>query len=114
MTYQTKSSSLLLLLLLLLAVNETDGAKSNDICIVTPSRFFVRYVNEFARGLRRITCRSTHFNIVNTESVDGRRCSADVLIMVDDVTRNVAAIPFKAFEIEMKFIDYLKFEEKNW
>lgn len=71
-----------------------------------------------ARGLRRITCRSTHFNMVSTESVnienflgqigmeqkfrqkllpvDGKRCSADVLTICEDVTRNVAAIPFKA------------------
>lgn len=40
--------------------------------------------------------RSTHFSMVNTESVDGKRCSADVLTMCDDVTRNVAAIPFNA------------------
>lgn len=86
-----------MLLLLLLAVSDADGTRSNDICMVTPSRFFVRYVKELARGLRRITCRSTHFNIVNTESVDGRRCSADVLTIADDVTRNVAAIPFKAW-----------------
>lgn len=97
---QTKSSSLLLLLLLLLAVNDADGTKSNDICMVTQSRFLLRYVNELARGFRRITCRSTHFNMVKTESVDGKRCSADVFTIADDVTRNVAAIPFKAFKIK--------------
>lgn len=71
------------------------GTKPKDICMVTPSRFFCRYVSEFARGLRRIKWRSTHLSIVSTESVDGSRCSAFVRVMCDDVTRNVAAMPFK-------------------
>jgi hypothetical protein len=48
------------------------------------------------RGLRLLRCLSTHFNIVRTESVLGRRLSAEVRIMCDDATRKVAAIPFKA------------------
>lgn len=48
------------------------------------------------RGLRLLRCLSTHFSMVSTESVLGRRRSAEVRIMCDDATRNVAAIPFNA------------------
>lgn len=48
------------------------------------------------RGLRLLRCLSTHFSIVRTESVLGKRLSADVRMMCDDATRKVAAIPFNA------------------
>lgn len=54
------------------------------------------YVREFALGLRREKCRSTHLSIAKTESVDERRRSADVLVMLEDAIRKVAAIPFNA------------------
>lgn len=48
------------------------------------------------RGLRLLRCLSTHFSIVRTESVLGRRRSAEVRIICDEATRKVAAIPFSA------------------
>lgn len=71
-----------------------------DICICMVSRVsreFLLYVRELARGLRREKCLSTHFSIASTESVDERRLSADVLVMLDDAMRNVAAIPLRAW-----------------
>jgi hypothetical protein len=59
-------------------------------------------------GFLRLRCLSTHLSIVKTESVDGRRRSAAVFTIDDDVTRNVAAIPFKAYEkitLAQTFID---------
>ena len=64
--------------------------------MVTASLRLFLYVREFARGLRRIKCRSTHLSIVKTESVDGKRLSAAVLMMVDDAILKVAAIPLSA------------------
>lgn len=54
------------------------------------------YVREFALGLRREKWRSTHLSMASTESVEDRRLSAEVLIMLDEAIRNVAAIPFSA------------------
>lgn len=54
-------------------------------------------ISVLLRGLRLLKCLSTHFNMVNTESVLGKRLSADVRIMCDDATRKVAAIPFNAY-----------------
>lgn len=53
-------------------------------------------------GLRWLRWRSNHFSIVRTESVLGRRLSAAVRMMLDDATRNVAAIPFKACNINLR------------
>jgi hypothetical protein len=69
------------------------------------------YVRELALGLRLEKCRSTHFNIANTESVEERRRSADVLIMWDDAIRNVAAIPLRACNIFNEV--YIKFFKNN-
>lgn len=53
-------------------------------------------ISVLLRGLRLLKCLSTHFSMVNTESVLGKRLSADVRIICDDATRKVAAIPFNA------------------
>lgn len=69
-----------------------------DICNSIESLAFRAFLNvrELALGLRREKCRSTHFSIANTESVDDSRRSADVLIIDDDAIRKVAAMPFRA------------------
>ena len=59
-------------------------------------RLYREPMSSLLRGLRLLKCRSTHFNIVRTESVLGSRRSAEVRMICEDATRNVAAIPFNA------------------
>jgi hypothetical protein len=42
---------------------------------------------------------------MRTESVFGRRLAAAVRIILDEATRNVAAIPFKAWNINLKVMN---------
>lgn len=55
-----------------------------DISMVTPAllrRNLDDGISILLRGLRLLRCLSTHFSIVKTESVLGKRLSADVRIM---------------------------------
>lgn len=47
-------------------------------------------------GLLFIKCRSTHLSMVKTESVEGKRRSAAVLMMLELAIRKVAAMPRSA------------------
>lgn len=66
------------------------------ICMLSLAFLAFLYVRELALGLRREKWRSTHLSMARTESVEDNRRSADVLVMVEDAMRNVAAIPFSA------------------
>ena len=69
-----------------------------DISILIPELLRLLLSGLCSRGLRRLKCRSTHLSMVSTESVLGKRRSAAVRTIWDDVTRKVAAIPFRACE----------------
>ena len=58
--------------------------------------FFARALLSF--GFLFMKCLSTHLSIVKTESVDGKRLSAAVLMMFELAIRKVAAIPRSACE----------------
>lgn len=71
--------------------------RSKDIWIGKPSLnecFLVLEV--FSRGFLFMKCLSTHLSIVRTESVEGKRRSAAVLMMFELAIRKVAAIPRSA------------------
>jgi len=76
--------------------------KSNDMCNGNPTLFGndvfflgLELCEDFL-GLLFIKCLSTHLSIVKTESVDGRRRSAAVLMIFELAIRKVAATPRRA------------------
>lgn len=69
------------------------------------NEFFLALALLLSFGFLFMKCLSTHFNIVKTESVEGKRRSAAVLMMFELEMRKVAAIPLKA----CKKIDQFQF-----
>lgn len=71
--------------------------KSNDMWMGKPTpslnEFFLTLLALLSFGFLFMKCRSTHLSIVKTESVDGKRRSAAVLMMFELAIRKVAAIP---------------------
>lgn len=73
-----------------------DVVKSKDMWTGKPTVslnefFLTRLLLSF--GFLFMKCRSTHFNMDKTESVDGKRLSAAVLMMLELAIRKVAAMP---------------------
>jgi hypothetical protein len=73
--------------------------KGNPTELENDATFFGLELLDNLRGRLFIKCLSTHLSIVKTESVEGKRRSAAVLIIFELAILKVAAIPRSALKI---------------